>query len=135
VGPERWDRSFAWRTVRDAGVRLVFGSDWPVVTQSPIQGIYSALNRKPWVPGGVDHSQALEETLASYTRDAAYAEFMEGEKGMLREGFLADLVMLSEDIFTCPKEEVSRIRVELTVVDGRVVYESWGRAGGPSVPT
>jgi hypothetical protein len=126
VGPERWDRSFAWRTVRDAGVRLVFGSDWPVVTQSPIRGIHAALNRKPWTPGGVDHSQTLEETLASYTKDAAYAEFMEGEKGMLRPGYLADLVMLSEDFFACPAEQVGRIRPVLTVVDGKVVFEKMG---------
>jgi len=123
VGPERWDRSFAWRLVRDAGVRLVFGSDWPVVTQNPIHGIHAALNRKPWREGGLDQSQTLEETLASYSRDAAYAEFMESEKGMLKPGYLADLVMLSEDIFACPVEEVGRIRPEMTVVDGRVVFE------------
>ncbi|HUF38241.1 MAG TPA: amidohydrolase [Anaerolineales bacterium] len=123
VGTERWDRSFAWRTVRNAGVRLVFGSDWPVVTQSPILGIHAALNRKPWTEGGVDHSQALEETLASYTREAAYAEFKEGEKGMLKAGYLADVVMLSEDIFACPGEEIARIRPVMTVCDGRVVFE------------
>jgi len=104
----------------------VFGSDWPVVTQSPIRGIHAALNRKPWTPGGVDHSQTLEETLASYTKDAAYAEFMEGEKGMLRPGYLADLVMLSEDFFACPAEQVGRIRPVLTVVDGKVVFEKMG---------
>jgi predicted amidohydrolase YtcJ len=123
VGPERWDRSFAWRTVRDAGVRLVFGSDWPVVTQSPIRGIHAAVNRKPWIPGGVDHSQTLEETLASYTRDAAFAEFKENEKGMLRPGYLADLVMLSDDVFTGPNTEIAAMCVAMTIVDGRVVLE------------
>ncbi len=123
VGPDRWDRSFAWRTVREAGIRMVFGSDWPVVTLNPIQGVYAAVNRKPWFEGGIDHAQTLEETLISYTRDAAYAEFMENEKGMLREGFLADIVVLSEDIFACPDADLQRIQPMMTISDGRIMFE------------
>ena len=123
VGPSRWDRSFAWQTVRDAGVRMPFGSDWPVVTQSPFRGISAAVNRRPWHAGGISHAQSLEDTLAAYTREAAFAEFKAHEKGMIKEGFLADIVMLSEDIFACPKEEIERILCVLTVTDGRVFYE------------
>ena len=122
-GPESWDRSFAWRTVREAGLTMPFGSDWPVVTLNPMRGVSAAINRKPWHPGGLDHSQTLTETLLSYTRDAAYAEFKENEKGMLKSGTLADLVMLSEDISACPEEEIDRVRPVLTIVDGRVVFE------------
>ena len=124
VGPERWDRSFAWRFVRDAGVKLVFGSDWPVVTLSPIRGVSAAVNRRPWQPGGANHRQTLDETLAAYTRDAAFAEFKEAEKGMLKPGYLADIAMLSEDIFACPPGEIDRISVDLTMVGGRVVFEN-----------
>mgnify|MGYP001424277917 CR=1 FL=1 len=123
VGADRWNRSFAWKWVREAGARVVFGSDWPVVSQNPMKGIFAALNRTPWQDGLFDHRQTLEQTLLSYTREAAYAEFMEAEKGMLKPGFLADLVLLSEDIFTVPPAEIERVHPLLTMVDGRVVFE------------
>ena len=123
VGVERWDRSFAWNMVRNAGAMLVFGSDWPVVSQSPIRGLYAALNRKPWQDGLAGHRQTLEQALLAYTRDAAYAEFKEYEKGMLRPGYLADLVLLSEDIFAVPPEEIERVHPIMTIVDGRIVFE------------
>jgi predicted amidohydrolase YtcJ len=123
VGVERWDRSFAWNRLRQAGARLVFGSDWPVVSQSPFKGISAALNRQPWQENLADHRQTLEQTLLSYTRDAAYAEFREHEKGMLKPGFLADLVLLSEDIFSVPPENIERTHPVMTMVDGRVVFE------------
>jgi predicted amidohydrolase YtcJ len=123
VGVERWDRSFAWNLVRNAGARLVFGSDWPVVSQSPYRGLYAALNRKPWIEGLADHHQTLKQVLLSYTRDGAYAEFKEHEKGMLKPGYLADLVLLSEDIFEVPPEEIERVHPVMTVVDGRIVFE------------
>lgn len=123
VGVARWDRSFAWNRVREAGARVVFGSDWPVVSQSPFKGLFNALNRTPWQENLSDQRQTLEQALLSYTRDAAYAEFMEHEKGMLKPGYLADLVLLSEDIFAVPPTEIERVHPVMTVVDGRVVFE------------
>ena len=123
VGPGRWDRSFAWRRVRQAGAILTFGSDWPVVTQSPFQGIHAALNRRPWGPGLLDQRQTLEETLYSYTSLGAYAEFKEAEKGKLAGGYLADLVLLSEDIFATAPGRLKEVRPVLTICDGRVVFE------------
>ncbi len=124
VGAARWNRSFAWNRVREAGARLVFGSDWPVVSQSPYRGIANALNRKPWQTGLDEHRQTLEQTLLSYTRDAAYAEFKEHEKGQLKPGYLADLVLLSEDIFSVPPQEIERVHPVMTIMDGRVVFEA-----------
>ena len=124
VGPERWDRSFAWQTLRQAGARLVFGSDWPVVTQNPLQGAHRALTRAPWCAGGLEHRQILAEALIAYTRDAAYAEFQEHLKGQLRAGMLADVVMLSEDIFKTPPAELDRVCPVLTMCDGRAIYEA-----------
>lgn len=123
VGEARWGCSFAWQTLRQAGARLVFGSDWPVASQNPWEGVYAALNRQPWTAGQPDQRQTLAETLIAYTRDAAYAEFQEQHKGQLRPGMLADLVLLSEDIFTVPPEEINRVTPVLTMCDGRIIYE------------
>ena len=123
VGRERWPLSFAWQTLREAGVHLAFGSDWPVVNYNPMLGVHAALNRQPWAPGQPEQRQTLMDTLASYTRDAAYAEFMENQKGQLRVGWLADMVLLSADLEQTPAEAVAEVHPVLTMVDGRVVYE------------
>lgn len=123
---DRWAHSFPWRALRDAGARLAFGSDWPVVSQDPMLGIHAALNRRPWLPGQPDESQTLEETIAGYTVDAAYTEFQEHEKGMIRTGYLADLVLLSDDLFAAPAETIHEVRPVLTVCDGRVVFRADG---------
>jgi hypothetical protein len=124
VGEERWPLSFAWTSLRQAGARLVFGSDWPVVSQDPLLGIHNTLNRIPWKEGLPDHRQKLEDTLLSYTREAAYAEFQEHVKGQIKPGYLADAVLLSEDIFRLPPERMKTVKPLLTVMDGRVVYEA-----------
>ncbi len=123
AGHARWHRSFAWQSLREAGATLAFGSDWPVVSQNPMLGVHAALNRQPWAEGLPHHRQTLADILVAYTRDAAYAEFQEHQKGQLRPGFLADLVLLSEDIFAMPPEDAARVHPLLTVCDGRIVYE------------
>jgi hypothetical protein len=123
VGRERWPFSIVWQTLREAGVHLAFGSDWPVVNFNPMLGVHAALNRRPWAPGQPEQRQTLMDTLAGYTRDAAYAEFMGGRKGQLRPGRLADLVLLSADLEQTPAEAVAEVHPVLTMVDGRVVYE------------
>ncbi len=124
AGRERWRFAFAWRTLREAGARQVFGSDWPVVTYDPLRGIQAARTRRPWQPGDPDQSQTLAETLASYTREAAYAEFQEHTKGQLRTGMAADLVLLSADLEATPPDAIADVRPVLTMLDGRVVFES-----------
>jgi predicted amidohydrolase YtcJ len=123
VGEARWPLSFAWTDIRRAGATLVFGSDWPVVTQNPLDGVHNTLNRKPWAPGMPHHHQSLENTLRSYTSLAAYAEFQEGRKGQLKVGYLADLVLLSEDIFAFPPEEMKTAHPLLTMMNGKITYE------------
>jgi hypothetical protein len=123
VGRDRWARSFAWHSLRQAGAHLVFGSDWPVVSPNPMLGVHAAVNRRPWASGLPDHRQTLADALLAYTRDAAYAEFQERRKGQLRAGFLADLVLLSEDVFAIPPERLAEARPVLTLCDGKVVYE------------
>jgi predicted amidohydrolase YtcJ len=123
VREQDWDRAFAWRTLRDAGASMAFGSDWPVALPDPILGIAAAVNRRPWRPGQISHKQTLEEAIAAYTRDAAYAEFQEGFKGQIRAGMVADLVLLTDNIFAAAAEELAAVRVAMTLCDGRIVYE------------
>ena len=124
VGARRWPLSFAWRDIKDNGATLVFGSDWTVASYNPLLGIHAVLNRQKWAPDNPDQRLTLEEVLISYTRGAAYAEFQEGQKGQLKPGYLADLVLLSADIFQTPSEEIKNITPLLTMVNGKVVHEA-----------
>jgi predicted amidohydrolase YtcJ len=123
VGVERWGRSFPWQTLRESGAHVVFGSDWPVVTQNPFLGMHVALARQPWAPGQPRQAQTLEATLAAYTRDAAYAEFQEDVKGQLRAGMLADLALLTGDMESMAGDRLANTTAALTVCNGRIVYE------------
>jgi predicted amidohydrolase YtcJ len=124
VGRERWPFSFAWRDIKNAGATLVCGSDWTVAPFDPLINIYVGLNRKPWADGDPEQRLTLEECLIGYTRDAAYAEFQENHKGQLKPGYLADLVLFSEDLFQVAPEDILSAKVALTMVDGKVVYEA-----------
>jgi hypothetical protein len=129
IGPERVTRAFAWNALAAAGARLVFGSDWPVVTLDPIPGIHNAVLRQDtegrpeggWVP---EQRVTLEQAIAAYTINGAWASFEEDVKGSIREGMLADLAVLSQDLFRIPPGDIHRTKVVLTVFDGRVVYEA-----------
>ncbi len=101
----------------------MFGSDWPVVSQNPFLGVHNTLNRKPWCAGMPDHHQNLADTLLSYTREAAFAEFQEQVKGQLKVGYLADLVLLSEDIFNLPPERMKEVHPLLTMLGGKITHE------------
>lgn len=120
----RWKDAFAWQTIRDAGARMTFGSDWPVVTLNPMQGFDSAINYQLWKPDLPLHAQSLVDTIHSYTRDAAYAEFQENQKGQIRKGNLADVVILSADIENTPHTDFLSVHPVFTICRGRVVYES-----------
>ena len=129
AGPDRASRGFAWGLLERAGARLVFGSDWPVVTSDVLRGLYCAVARKTreglpeggWRP---EHAVSVESALRHYTIDGARASFEEDVKGSLRAGKLADLVVLSEDLFAGPPEAILRARVVLTVMGGRVVHRA-----------
>jgi len=124
AGQARWGHSFAWESLRRAGARLVFGSDWPVVKPNPLLGIQTALGRRPWASGLPDQRQDLAQALAAYTCDAAFAEFQESRKGRIRPAMLADLVLLSDDLESVPIEDMSQTTPVMTVCGGRIVYEA-----------
>jgi predicted amidohydrolase YtcJ len=120
----RWKDSFIWQDIRETGAKLVFGSDWPVAPQNPWWGLRAAVKGQSWAPGVPDQRQSLMDALASYTRDAAFAEFQEDVKGQLKEGMLADMVLLPGDLESMSAEEIGDLRPDLTICDGRVTYEA-----------
>ena len=85
--------------------------------------IFVALNRQKWSPDDPDQRLTLEECIIGYTRDAAYTEFKEHEKGQVKEGYLADLVLFSHDLFSLPPQDIRAARPVMTMVDGRIVFE------------
>ncbi len=124
TGEQRWGRSFAWRAIKNAGARLILGSDWTVAPFDPIVNMNVAMNREKWSAKDPDQTLTLEEVILGYTRDAAFAEFKENEKGQVKEGYLADLVLFTHDLFTLPRSEITTARAALTMVDGKVVFEA-----------
>jgi hypothetical protein len=133
IGPERASRGWVYRSIRDGGGRLAFGSDWPVVTIDPRFGVNMAVNRTTpegtpaggWYP---DQRLPLPLAIEAYTSGAAYASFDEQRKGRIVPGMLADLVVLTTDIFTAPPAKLVDAAVGVTIFDGKVVYE---RKSGP----
>jgi predicted amidohydrolase YtcJ len=127
AGVERSSRGFGWGNLERAGARLVFGSDWPVVTSDVFRGLYCAVTRRTREgrpPGGwgPELAVSLESALRHYTLDGAYASFEESEKGSIAVGKRADFVVLSEDLFRSAPEAILKTRVLLTAMDGRVVH-------------
>jgi predicted amidohydrolase YtcJ len=123
VGEERYAWSFPWQTLREAGTYLAFSSDYPVVTQNPFTSIDAGVNRQAWKSELRNQAQTLEQVLDGYTKGGAYLEFAEGEKGQLKEGMLADVVMLNDDIFNVHTESIKDMHTALTVFDGGIVHE------------
>jgi len=129
LGSERARYSYAWRAMLDAGAQVAFGSDWPVAPLSPVLGIYAAVTRatldgkhpQGWFP---EQRLTVSEALRAYTTGGAYAAFEEAEKGTITPGKLADLVVLSEDLFHVSPEGIKDVRVVMTIVGGKVVYQS-----------
>lgn len=133
VGPKRWAWGFPWRTMLDADVLLAFGSDWPVVTMNPFEGMRTALTRRKLDFSGErshfpDHRLTVEELVAGYTLNGAFAEFQENDKGRIKPGMLADLAVLDTDLFGAPPKDleanIAHTRSALTVVGGRVVHRA-----------
>ena len=128
IGAERAKGTYAFRSLLDAGARLAFGSDWFVAPPTPLEGIYAAVTRRTLddrTPGGWVPAQKItvEEALRAYTTGSAYAEYMEGEKGRLARGMLADMVLIDRDLTTIPPETIREAKVVLTMVGGRIVFE------------
>jgi len=129
IGHDRASRTYAFRTFLDHGVRLALGTDWDVAPLDPAETIYAAVTRATldgknpngWFP---EQKLTVEEAVEAYTMGSAYAEFQENEKGSIAPGKLADMVLLSQDIFRIPPESIRHTKVLKTFVGGKLVWES-----------
>ncbi|GLR50913.1 amidohydrolase [Shinella yambaruensis] len=124
IGEDRWPYAFAWRTLVDAGAEIVFATDWPVSPLDPMHCIECAMTRGLWKEGLKDQRLSLAETLAAYTRNGAWVEFMEDRKGMLKPGYLADIVVLSGNVEAADRANLAAIRPVTTMCDGRITYQA-----------
>ena len=130
IGHDRASRTYAFRTFLDHGVRLAFGTDWDVVPLDPMLTVYAAVTRAPldgklpegWFP---EQKLTVAEAVEAYTMGSAFAEFQEKEKGSITPGKLADMVILSDDIFKIRPELIRSVKVETTILGGKIIY------GGP----
>lgn len=128
IGQARMEKVYAWKTMRDMGIRTAGGSDAPVESFSILGNIYAAtaradLSGEPesgWLP---EERLSVMEAVRLFTSDAAYPSFDEGGLGMLAVGKLADLVVLDRNLFELKGREFLEAKVSMTMVGGRVVYE------------
>ena len=129
AGTQRESRAFAWQSVAKDGGRLAFGSDWPVVTISPWPGVQTAITRQTaegQPAGGFVPAQrlTLEQTIEGYTMGVAYAGKREKTEGSIAPGKLADIIVVDHDLFQIDPHKIDQTQVLLTMVGGKVVYES-----------
>jgi predicted amidohydrolase YtcJ len=138
IGHDRASRTYAFRTFLDHGVRLAFGTDWEVAPLDPLLTVYAAVTRATldgknpngWFP---EQKLSVAEAIEAYTMGSAYAEFQEKVKGSITPGKLADMVLLSDDIFSIVPEKIRDVRVLQTFVGGRLVFDA-AAAGHEGTP-
>ncbi len=133
IGHDRASRTYAFRTFLNHGVHLAFGTDWDVAPLDPMLTVYAAVTRATldgknpngWFP---EQKLTVAEAVEAYTIGSAYAEFQEHEKGSITPGKLADMVLLSDDIFSIDPAKIRDVRVLETIVGGKVVWTATGNA-------
>ncbi len=131
IGTERCKGAYAWQRLLDAKAAIAFGTDYPVEPINPLEGLYAAVARKDRVgePGNgwfPDQRLSMEQAIELYTLGSAYAEFMEDRKGMIKEGYLGDVVIFNKDLMTIPHDQIMSAKVDYTIVGGKVVYKRKG---------
>jgi predicted amidohydrolase YtcJ len=128
LGEYRVLGAYSWHTFMAHGVHVPFGTDWPVEPINPYLGLYAAVTRQStegdpvggWWP---EERLSIEDAVRNYTAESAYASFEEREKGQVAAGMLADLVVHSKDLLTIDPREILQTEADITVFDGKVVYE------------
>jgi len=129
IGRKRAKWTYNWKTLLDRDINIGAGSDCPVESFNPLLGIYSAVTRKDlkgypdegWLP---EQKISIVQALYLFTMGSAYSSFEEELKGSISTGKLADMAVLSEDIFTIPADDIKEVKVEKTIVGGKILYES-----------
>ncbi len=129
IGPERSKGAYAWKSLADAGAMLAFGTDYQVEPLNPMEGLYASVTRKDrlgekgegWHP---EQKITMQDAIKYYTLGSAYSQFMENRKGMIKTGYLADIVIVDKDLLSIPENEIMTTKVDYTIVGGKVVYAS-----------
>lgn len=129
VGEERASRAWAWHSIAASGGHLAFGSDWPIVTLNPWEGIQNAVTRQTrdgqpeggWIP---EQRITLAQAIAGYTVGAAYSGHREKQEGSIEVGKLADLILVSQNLFEIDPHKIADTQVLLTMVGGKTVYQA-----------
>lgn len=128
IGIKRAVGAYVWNSLRKAGARIAFGTDYQVEPLNPMEGLYAAVTRKDrlgeegdgWNP---QEKISMEQAIYYYTIGASYSQFMEERKGILKKGYLADIVITDKDLFTIPENEIMKTKIDYTIVGGKVVYK------------
>ncbi len=129
LGEYRVLGAYSWHTMQSFGVHVAFGTDWPVEPINPYLGLYAAVTRQSAEdadpPGGwwPQERLSMADAIRCYTAESAYASFEEKEKGQIVAGMLADLVVHTQDLLTIEPREILKTEADMTVFNGRVVYE------------
>ncbi len=129
LGKARLRGAYAWRSMLNAGVRLAFGSDFPVESPSPWLGLYAAVTRQDangnppggWLP---EQRLSLEEAVRAYTEGGAFAAFAEKTRGKLEPGYDADLIVIRPDIFSVEPKRLLDVEVLATIIGGECVWRA-----------
>jgi predicted amidohydrolase YtcJ len=129
IGYERSKGAYAWRSLLDADATIAFGTDYPVEPLDPMEGLYAAVTRKDrmgeegdgWFP---EQKLTREEAIELYTLGAAYAQFMEDRKGMIKKYYLGDVVIVNQNLMTIPEEDIMKTKIDYTIVGGKVVFSA-----------
>jgi predicted amidohydrolase YtcJ len=133
LGEYRVLGAYSWHTFEAYGVHVPFGTDWPIEPINPYLGLFAAVTREStdmqptggWLP---QERLGIMEAIRCYTAEPAYASFEENDKGQIKPGMLADLVVHTRDLLTAKPEEILQTEPLMTIFNGRVVYERAGEA-------
>jgi hypothetical protein len=129
IGAERANGAYAWKSLADAGAVLAFGTDYQVEPLNPMEGLFAAVTRKErlgeegtgWHP---EQKISMADAIKYYTLGSAYSQFMEDRKGILKIGFLADIVITDKDLLTISENDIMKTKIDYTITGGKVVYSS-----------
>jgi predicted amidohydrolase YtcJ len=126
LGADRLIESMPWQSIVSGGALLSLGSDWPVESINPFPIMQTAINRigRGGTPFFPNQRLTLDQVLAGYTRNNAYTDFMEDRIGSLESGKLADMIVLSQDLYKIPADQIGSTQVLLTIVGGKIVWRS-----------